>query len=96
MTHFRAINGILLQEAVIVKPKHIVLLKKKMLTKNLAIFIKFWGFHSFFDKACDVKIKNNYVLDGNAWRFILTHCCQIVSSMIAKLHDKNYKILVGK
>jgi hypothetical protein len=95
MTHFRAINGILLQEAVIVKPKHIVLLKK-MLTKNLAIFIKFWRFHSFFDKACDVKIKNNYVLDGNAWRFILTHCCQIVSSIIAKSHDKNYKILVGK
>jgi hypothetical protein len=24
---------------------------------------------------------------------ILTHCCQIVSSMIAKSHDTNYKIL---
>jgi hypothetical protein len=32
------------------------------------------------------------VLDGNAWawRYILTHCCQIVSSMIAKSHDTNY------
>jgi hypothetical protein len=39
MTQFRVINGILLHEAVIVKPKHIVLLKKRVLTKNLTIFI---------------------------------------------------------
>jgi hypothetical protein len=30
MTQFRVINGILLHEAVIVKPKHIVLLKKSV------------------------------------------------------------------
>jgi hypothetical protein len=39
MTHFRVINAILIHEAVVVKPKRIVL-QKKMLTKNLAIFIK--------------------------------------------------------
>jgi hypothetical protein len=34
MTHFRVINGILLHEAVIVKPEHIVLLKKKNAKQN--------------------------------------------------------------
>jgi hypothetical protein len=32
---------------------------------------------------------------GLSW-YVLTHCCQIVSSMIAKSHDTNYKILVAK
>jgi hypothetical protein len=44
--NFRVINGILLHEAVIVKPKHIVLLKKRVQTKHFTIFIKFWGFNS--------------------------------------------------
>jgi hypothetical protein len=30
------------------------------------------------------------VLDGKGWRYLVTHCCQIVSSMIAKSHDTNY------
>jgi hypothetical protein len=32
------------------------------------------------------------------WTLVIlsTHCCQIVSSMIAKSHDTNYKILVAK
>jgi hypothetical protein len=50
MTHFRVINGILLHEAVIiVKPKDIVLLKKKNANQKSCyfIFITFWRFHSF-------------------------------------------------
>jgi hypothetical protein len=35
-------------------------------------------------------------LSGGFSCYILTHCCQIVSSMIAKSHDTNYKILVAK
>jgi hypothetical protein len=34
MTHFRVITGILLHEAVIVKPKHIILFKKKTNQKS--------------------------------------------------------------
>jgi hypothetical protein len=38
-------------------------------------------------------------LSGGLSCYILTHCCQIVSSVIAKSctsHDTNYKILVAK
>jgi hypothetical protein len=38
MTQFRVIDGILLHEAVTVKPKHIVLLKKTVLTQNRRYF----------------------------------------------------------
>jgi hypothetical protein len=36
--NFRVINGILLHEAVIVKPKHIVLLKKKSANQKFYCF----------------------------------------------------------
>jgi hypothetical protein len=63
MTHFRVINGILLHQAVVVKPKHIILvLLKKMLTKNLVIFIKRWRFHSFFDKAFTVTSRSKTII----------------------------------
>jgi hypothetical protein len=78
MTHFRVINGILLHEAVIVKPKHSVLLKKRVLTKNLTIFIKFWRFHSFFLEAFTVTSRSKTiaalrlcVLDGNGGAFTI-------------------------
>jgi hypothetical protein len=70
--NFRVINGILLHEAVIVKPKHIVLLKKRVLTKNFTVFIKFWRFNAFFDEAFTVTSRSKIiaalrlcVLDGN-------------------------------
>jgi hypothetical protein len=59
MEHFCVINGILLHEAVIVKPKHIVLQKKNA---NLAIFIKFWRFHSFFHKAFTVTSRSKTII----------------------------------
>jgi hypothetical protein len=71
--NFRVINGILLHEAIIVNPKHIVLLKKRVLTKNFTVFIKFWRFNSFFDEAFTVTSRSKTiaalrlcVLDGNA------------------------------
>jgi hypothetical protein len=70
--NFRVINGILLHEAAIVKPKHIVLLKKRMLTKNFTVLIKFGRFNSFFDEAFTVTSRSKTiatsrlcVLDGN-------------------------------
>jgi hypothetical protein len=62
----------LLHEAVIVKPKHIVLQKKRVLTKNFTVFIKFWRFNAFFDEAFTVTSRSKTiaalrlcVLDGN-------------------------------
>jgi hypothetical protein len=74
MTMFASLsNGILLHDAVIVKPKHIVLLKKRVLTKNFTVFIKFWMFNAFFDEAFTVTSRSKTiaalrlcVLDGNA------------------------------
>jgi hypothetical protein len=34
-------------------------------------------------------------LSGGFSCYILTHCCQIVSSMIAKSHDTNYYKILG-
>jgi hypothetical protein len=70
--NFRVINGILLHEAVIVKPKHIVLLKKRVVTKNVTVFIKFWRFNAFSDETFTVTSRSKTiaalrlcVLDGN-------------------------------
>jgi hypothetical protein len=63
ITHdnFRVINDILPHEAVIVKAKHIVLLRKRMLTKNFTVFIKFWRFHSFLDEAFTVRSRSKTI-----------------------------------
>jgi hypothetical protein len=59
--NFHVINGILLHDAVIVKPKHIVLLKKRVLTKNFTVFIKFWRFNAFFDEAFTVTSRSKTI-----------------------------------
>jgi hypothetical protein len=66
--NFRVINGILIHEAVIVKPKHIVLLKKRVLTKIFFVFIKFWRFNSFSivtSRSKTIAALRLCVLDGN-------------------------------
>jgi hypothetical protein len=84
MTHFLVITGILLREAVIVKPEHIVLPKKKtMLTKNLAIFIKFWRFHSSFDKAITVTSRSKTVIA--VWQCLALHFNALLPD--SQLHD---------
>jgi hypothetical protein len=71
--NFRVINGILLHDAVIGKPKHVVLLKKRVLTKIFTVFIKFWRFNSYFDETFTVTSRSKTigalrlcVLDGIA------------------------------
>jgi hypothetical protein len=71
--NFRVINGILLHEAVIVKPKHIVLLKKRVLTKNFTVFIKFWRFNAFFDEAFTVTSRSKTIA-------ALRHCHRALCS----------------
>jgi hypothetical protein len=52
MTQFRVIDGILLHEAVTVKPKHIVLLKKNSVNPKSEVFLlKFEGFIRFSIKT---------------------------------------------
>jgi hypothetical protein len=66
--NFRVINGILLHKAVIVKPKHIVLLKKRVLTENVTVFIKFWSFDKVFtmtSRSKTIVALRLCVVDGN-------------------------------
>jgi hypothetical protein len=72
--NFHVINGILLHDAVIVKPKHIVSTKKRVLTKNFTVFIKFLWFNAFFDEAFTVTSRSKTiaalrlcVLDANGY-----------------------------
>jgi hypothetical protein len=57
--------------------------------------------HQTVRQWCKYYYRVNYIflfaeLSGGLSCYVLTHCCQIFSSMIAKSHDTNYKILVAK
>jgi hypothetical protein len=63
MTHFLVINGILLDDAVCsCKAYKDIILLKQILTKNLAIFMKFWRFPSFFDKTFTVTSRSKTII----------------------------------
>jgi hypothetical protein len=61
--NFRDINGILLHEAVIVKPKHIVLLRKKNANQKFYCFLKFWRFN-VTSRSKTIAALTLCVLDG--------------------------------
>jgi hypothetical protein len=100
------INGILFHETVIVKAKHIILLKKRVLTKKFTVFIKFWRFNSFFVKPLlwrhDQKklMPKDFVfyVDGNQWRLVtfgLDSAAEPKSKYIHGVTEKSAFVLTG-